>query len=119
MRNAWLSREDVELGALESAGWFNYHDVLGPMGYVPRVEYGEAFCGRLKAQADEATRSSPPLSKPESIHPQCGQSAKYTRVSVNVGEDPTSVEIPAKPVVRGATAVWKSPVRYPRMAGAE
>ena len=40
-RGPWRSLEDVELATLEWVWWFNYHRLLGPIGYVPPVEYEE------------------------------------------------------------------------------
>ena len=41
-RGPWRSLEDVEFATLEWVWWFNYHRLLGPIGYVPPVEYEEA-----------------------------------------------------------------------------
>ncbi len=52
-RGPWKGLEDVELGTLEWVWWFNHHRLLEPIGYVPPVEYEEAFYGR------EATLEAP------------------------------------------------------------
>jgi transposase InsO family protein len=35
--------EDVEFAILEWVWWFNYHRLLGPIGFVPPAEYEEAY----------------------------------------------------------------------------
>ena len=48
-RGPWRGLEDVELATLEWVWWFNYHRLLEPIGYVPPVEYEEAYYRREKA----------------------------------------------------------------------
>lgn len=45
-RGPWRGREDVEFATLEWVWWFNHHRLLEPFGYVPPVEYEEAFYRR-------------------------------------------------------------------------
>jgi transposase InsO family protein len=49
-RGPWRSLEDVEFATLEWVWWFNHHRLLEPIGYVPPVEYEEAFYRRQGAQ---------------------------------------------------------------------
>jgi putative transposase len=35
--------EDVEFATLYWVWWFNHHRLLEPIGYVPQIEYEEAF----------------------------------------------------------------------------
>jgi putative transposase len=42
-RGPWRGLEDVEFATLEWVWWFNHHRLLEPLGYVPPVEYEEAF----------------------------------------------------------------------------
>jgi len=53
-RGPWKGLEDVELGTLEWAWWFNHHRLLEPIGYVPPVEYEEAYY-RREAPSKELT----------------------------------------------------------------
>ncbi len=48
-RGPWKGLEDVELATLEWVWWFNYHRLLEPIGYVPPVEYEEAYYRRQEA----------------------------------------------------------------------
>lgn len=45
-RGPWRGLEDVEFATLEWVWWFNHHRLLEPLGYVPPVEYEEAFYRR-------------------------------------------------------------------------
>lgn len=45
-RGPWRSLEDVEFATLEWVWWFNHHRLLEPLGYVPPVEFEEAFYRR-------------------------------------------------------------------------
>lgn len=49
-RGPWRSHEDVEFATLEWVWWFNHHRLLEPIGYVPPVEYEEAFYRREEPQ---------------------------------------------------------------------
>jgi transposase InsO family protein len=49
-RGPWRGREDVEFATLEWVWWFNRHRLLEPLGYVPPVEYEEAFYRRQETQ---------------------------------------------------------------------
>lgn len=49
-RGPWRGLEDVEFATLEWVWWFNHHRLLEPLGYVPPVEYEEAFYGRQETQ---------------------------------------------------------------------
>lgn len=42
-RGPWRSHEDVEFATLEWVWWFNHHRLLEPIGYIPPVEYEQAF----------------------------------------------------------------------------
>ena len=46
----WRNLEDVEFATLEWVWWFNHHRLLEPLGYVPPVEYEEAFYRRQETQ---------------------------------------------------------------------
>ena len=54
-RSPWRNIEDVEFATLEWVWWFNYHRLLEPIGYVPPVEYEEAYYRPQAAQADTRT----------------------------------------------------------------
>jgi putative transposase len=45
-RGPWRGIEDVEFATLEWVWWFNHHRLLEPIGYVPPVEFEEAFYRR-------------------------------------------------------------------------
>jgi putative transposase len=49
----WRGHEDVEFATLKWVWWFNHHRLLEPIGYVPPVEYEEAYYRALEAQARE------------------------------------------------------------------
>jgi putative transposase len=49
----WRGHEDVEFATLKWVWWFNHHRLLQPIGYVPPVEYEEAFYRAQEAQATE------------------------------------------------------------------
>ncbi len=53
-RGPWKGLEDVELGTLEWVWWFNHHRLLEPIGYIPPVEYEEAYY-RREAPSKELT----------------------------------------------------------------
>jgi transposase InsO family protein len=57
-RGPWRSLEDVEFATLEWVWWFNYHRLLEPIGYVPPVEYEEAYYRRQEGQAEVAALNS-------------------------------------------------------------
>jgi|SRR5690625_1360861 len=50
-RGPWRSVEDVEFATLEWVWWFNHHRLLEPIGYVPPVEFEEAYYRQQEAQA--------------------------------------------------------------------
>lgn len=50
-RGPWRSVEDVEFATLEWVWWFNNHRLLEPIGYVPPVEYEEAYYRQQEAQS--------------------------------------------------------------------
>ena len=54
-RGPWRNIEDVEFATLEWVWWFNYHLRLEPIGYIPPVEYEEAYYRPQAAQADTRT----------------------------------------------------------------
>ena len=39
----WRNMEAVEYATLEWVDWFNHRRLLGPLGYVPPVEYEAAY----------------------------------------------------------------------------
>ena len=45
-RGPWRGLEDVEFATLEWVWWFNHQRLLEPIGYIPPVEYEEAFYQR-------------------------------------------------------------------------
>lgn len=49
-RRPWRSHEAVEFVTLEWVWWFNHYRLLEPIGYVPPVEYDEAFYRCEEAQ---------------------------------------------------------------------
>jgi transposase InsO family protein len=49
-RGPWRGLEDVEFATLEWVWWFNHHRLLEPLGYLPPVEYEEAFYRGQEAQ---------------------------------------------------------------------
>jgi putative transposase len=46
-------REDVDFATLKWVWWFNHHRLLEPIGYVPPVEYEEAYYRAREAQTSE------------------------------------------------------------------
>jgi putative transposase len=50
-RGPWRQIEDVEFATLEWVSWFNGRRLLEPIGYLPPVEYEEAYYGSQVAQA--------------------------------------------------------------------
>jgi len=50
-RGPWRQIEDVEFATLEWVSWFNGRRLLEPIGYLPPVEYEEAYYGSQTAQA--------------------------------------------------------------------
>ena len=42
-RGPWRGVDDVEIATLEWIDWFNNRRLLGPIGYVPPVEYEQAY----------------------------------------------------------------------------
>jgi len=50
-RGTWHGLEGVEFATLEWVWWFNHHRLLVPLGYVPPVEYEEAFYRRQETQS--------------------------------------------------------------------
>ena len=53
-RGPWRSHEDVEFATLEWVWWFNHHRLLEPIGYMPPVEYEEAFHRSQDTQVEAA-----------------------------------------------------------------
>lgn len=47
-KRPWKNASAVELATLDWVNWFNFHRLLGPLGYVPPAEFEEAF---TKSQA--------------------------------------------------------------------
>ena len=46
----WRGHEDVEFATLKWVWWFNHHRLLEPIGYVPPVEYEEAYHRQQETQ---------------------------------------------------------------------
>ena len=42
-KGPWKNASAVELATLDWVNWFNFHRLLGPLGYVPPAEFEEAF----------------------------------------------------------------------------
>ena len=42
-QDKWASFEEVELATFEWVDWFNNRRLMGPLGFVPPVEYEAAF----------------------------------------------------------------------------
>jgi putative transposase len=53
-RGPWRSIEAVEFATLEWVDWFNKKRILEPLGWVPPVEYEEAFYESRAAEAKAA-----------------------------------------------------------------
>ena len=53
-RGPWKGLEDVEFATLEWVAWFNGSRLLEPLGYVPPVEFEQAYYDRQAAQAEVA-----------------------------------------------------------------
>jgi transposase InsO family protein len=53
-RQTWRGLEQVEFATLEWVAWFNSQRLLEPIGYIPPVEYEEAYYRALDAQAETA-----------------------------------------------------------------
>jgi transposase InsO family protein len=49
-RGPWRNVEDVEFATLEWVWWFNHHRLLEPIGYVPPVEFEEAYYRQQETQ---------------------------------------------------------------------
>lgn len=50
----WKGVEQVEMATLNWVHWFNHHRLLEPIGYVPPVEFEEAYYNRQAAQSRAA-----------------------------------------------------------------
>ena len=50
-RGPWRSMESVELATLEWVHWFNHQRLLGPIGYVPPLEYEENYYKEQEAMS--------------------------------------------------------------------
>jgi transposase InsO family protein len=50
----WKGLDDVEFATLDWVSWFNNKRLLEPLGYVPPVEYEQAYYHRQAAQAEVA-----------------------------------------------------------------
>ena len=62
-RSPWRSHEDVEFATLEWVWWFNHHRLLEPIGYVPPVEYEEAYYRAQDNQVSEPALNETSLRK--------------------------------------------------------
>jgi transposase InsO family protein len=47
--------EDVEFATLEWVSWYNTKRLLGPIGYLPPIEFEEAFYRRQQVPEELAT----------------------------------------------------------------
>ena len=50
----WRGLDDVEIATLQWVWWFNHHRLLEPIGYIPPVEYEQAYYSRHEDQTHEA-----------------------------------------------------------------
>jgi transposase InsO family protein len=50
-RNAWKSKEAVELATLDWVHWFNHHRLLEPIGYIPPAEAEANYYRQCARQA--------------------------------------------------------------------
>jgi transposase InsO family protein len=50
----WKGLEDVEFATLDWVAWFNNSRLLEPLGYIPPVEFEQAYYHRQAAQAEVA-----------------------------------------------------------------
>ncbi|SMP73116.1 Integrase core domain-containing protein [Noviherbaspirillum suwonense] len=50
-RAPWKTREAVELARLEWVSWFNHHQLLEPLGYIPPAEAEANYYRQLSSQA--------------------------------------------------------------------
>jgi putative transposase len=48
-RGPWKGVEDVEFATLEWVAWYNHRRLLEPLGYVPPVEFEQAYSDRQAA----------------------------------------------------------------------
>lgn len=53
-RGPWRSLEDVEFATREWVSWYNTQRLLGPIGYIPPVEFEQLYYRNLKTNAMEA-----------------------------------------------------------------
>jgi putative transposase len=53
-RGPWKGLEDVEFATLEWVAWYNGRRLLAPLGYVPPVEFEQAYHDRQAAPAELA-----------------------------------------------------------------
>jgi transposase InsO family protein len=50
-RGPWKTKQAVELATLEWVAWFNYHRLMGPLGYVPPAEFEANYHRQRAGQA--------------------------------------------------------------------
>lgn len=50
-RGPWKTKQAVELATLEWVSWFNHHRLMGPLGYVPPVEFEANYHRQSAGQA--------------------------------------------------------------------
>jgi transposase InsO family protein len=50
-RGSWKTKQAVELATLEWVSWFNHHRLMGPLGYVPPVEFEANYHRQSAGQA--------------------------------------------------------------------
>ena len=53
-RQAWRSRQQVELATLDWVHWYNHQRLLGPIGYIPPAEAEAAYYRQQAGQAKAA-----------------------------------------------------------------
>lgn len=53
-QSPWRGLDDVEIATLQWVWWFNHHRLLESIGYIPPVEYEQAYYSRHENQTLEA-----------------------------------------------------------------
>ena len=54
LRRPWKTKQSVELATLEWVAWFNYHRLMGPLGYIPPAEFEANYHRQRAGQAATA-----------------------------------------------------------------
>jgi putative transposase len=58
-RGPWKGIEDVEFATLTWVAWYNSRRLLEPLGYVPPIEFEEAFYQRSEVSAENGFVGAP------------------------------------------------------------